>query len=455
MEVVDAVGTLCAATSGADDVVSSTYNGAEAEGAVETANGALDEAWSVPEPAYAAEKRWMAAEAQHLLFGKIGRLWDEAVRDIWVMGTRSKSEMNSVNPAVIRDGCEKARWISPPNPCPADLYQSRMLTRINQADFKCVMAAMDLDHQLSDTSRATKEAEPEEQASERGRAEPEPEPGFYCDHGTFTQVDELGEDRRSERSDVESKPGLEYDVQNLCSSREAERSVADLSGVVGVQLKCRIADTSSGSQRPPAAPRDDARRRGAAALAKTKDIGRIFKGARAEQRPYQPEHPAQIPLPGSPDSKRPAQKQAETRQVQSTGFRFTHRLSASLGRRLRVPSVERDYRRALQQSEATAWARLDAEQNQRRALEARLSAALAENQVEQARLQDEYQKLQATNVRMSEALQQAKTEQQKQLEALEKLAQRRAAEEAEKRNCSQLLRFRPLGQLGLLQFASA
>ncbi|EGZ27077.1 hypothetical protein PHYSODRAFT_320927 [Phytophthora sojae] len=27
-----------------------------------------------------------------------------------------------------------------------------MLTRINQADFKCVMAAMDLDHQLSDTS---------------------------------------------------------------------------------------------------------------------------------------------------------------------------------------------------------------------------------------------------------------------------------------------------------------
>ncbi|EGZ09378.1 hypothetical protein PHYSODRAFT_254629 [Phytophthora sojae] len=67
-----------------------------------------------------------------------------------------------LDPDVVPEAtCEKSRWISPPNPCPADPYQSRMLTRINQADFKCVMAAMDLDHQLSDMSRETKEAEPE------------------------------------------------------------------------------------------------------------------------------------------------------------------------------------------------------------------------------------------------------------------------------------------------------
>ncbi|EGZ11513.1 hypothetical protein PHYSODRAFT_336037 [Phytophthora sojae] len=84
-----------------------------------------------------------------------------------------------------------------------------------------------------------------------------------------------------------------------------------------------------------------------------------------------------IPLPGSPESKRSAPKQAETRQSsETTGEPFSR--------------------------------------------------------AEQARLQEEYRKLQATNVRMSEAQQQAKTEQQKQLEALEKLAQRRAAEEAEK-----------------------
>ncbi|EGZ10912.1 hypothetical protein PHYSODRAFT_249337 [Phytophthora sojae] len=169
--------------------------------------------------------------------------------------------------------------------------------------------------------------------------------------------------------------------------------------------------------------------------------------ARAEQKPYRPEHPAQIPLPGSPESKRPAQKQAETRQVQSTGFRFTHPSvigSAGTTTSDNLPSVERDYRRALQQSEATTWTRLDAEQNQRRALEARLSAALADNQAEQARLQEEYRKLQATNVRMSEAQQQAKTEQQKRLEALEKLAQRRAAEKAEKRKADEVRAQQPL-----------
>ncbi|EGZ21373.1 hypothetical protein PHYSODRAFT_329331 [Phytophthora sojae] len=263
MEVVGTEGAVCAATSGADDVVSSTCNGAEAD-AVETANGARQglehcgrrrsalRRWILIYPAcrrlvvlllvrHAWRKTLEAAYAdEDVRFGKIGRLWDEAVRAIWVLGTGSKSEMTSVNPALIRDGCEKARWISPPNPCPADPYQSRMLTRINQADFKCVMAAMDLDHQLSDTSRAAKEAEPEE--AERSYAESElslecddrsPRSGRGAEWSrvefelnlpsgcgaviqdaemTFTQVDKLGEDRRSDRSDVESEAGVECDV---------------------------------------------------------------------------------------------------------------------------------------------------------------------------------------------------------------------------------------------------
>ncbi|EGZ26251.1 hypothetical protein PHYSODRAFT_327165 [Phytophthora sojae] len=114
-----------------------------------------------------------------------------------------KSKAHSDYNFYLSQLCEKARWISPPNPCPAD-------------HFKCVMAAMDLDHQLSDTSRATKEAEPEVWA------------------------------------ELRSDSGLE---------RRLSRTLqADLNGLQRLQ--------------------DDARRRGAAALAKTKDIGRIFKGAR-------------------------------------------------------------------------------------------------------------------------------------------------------------------------------
>ncbi|GMF57646.1 unnamed protein product [Phytophthora fragariaefolia] len=70
------------------------------------------------------------------------------------------------------------------------------------------------------------------------------------------------------------------------------------------------------------------------------------------------EHLAQIPLPGSPEAKR---------------------------------------------ASATAWARFTAEQEQRKATEARLQAALDNNRREQTTLREEYQKLQATNTQMSDA----------------------------------------------------
>ncbi|EGZ06249.1 hypothetical protein PHYSODRAFT_341532 [Phytophthora sojae] len=78
-----------------------------------------------------------------------------------------------------------------------------MLTRINQADFKCVMTAMDLDHQLSDTSRAAKEAEPEVWAELR--SDPGPER------------------RSSETRDL----SLECDDRSPRSSRGAERNLVE------------------------------------------------------------------------------------------------------------------------------------------------------------------------------------------------------------------------------------
>ncbi|KAE8985519.1 hypothetical protein PR001_g22862, partial [Phytophthora rubi] len=88
--------------------------------------------------------------------------------------------------------------------------------------------------------------------------------------------------------------------------------------------------------------------------------------------------------------------------------------------------------RAAQLKEA-AWARFNAEQNQREATEARLQATLEDNRREQTKLREEHQRLQAANIQMSEAQRTAQTEQRKQLEALEKLAERRVAAESEKR----------------------
>ncbi|KAE9085809.1 hypothetical protein PF010_g20323 [Phytophthora fragariae] len=67
-----------------------------------------------------------------------------------------------------------------------------------------------------------------------------------------------------------------------------------------------------------------------------------------------------------------------------------------------------------------AWARFNAEQNQREATDARLQATLDDNRREQTKLREEYQRLQAANTQMSEAQRTAQTEQRKQLEALEK-----------------------------------
>ncbi|EGZ05656.1 hypothetical protein PHYSODRAFT_341872 [Phytophthora sojae] len=63
----------------------------------------------------------------------------------------------------------------------------------------------------------------DEQASERGRAEPDS--SFYCGHRVFTQVDKLGEDRRSERSDVESEHSLDIaDPSSIFNSTNAPRA---------------------------------------------------------------------------------------------------------------------------------------------------------------------------------------------------------------------------------------
>ncbi|KAE9284781.1 hypothetical protein PR003_g26766 [Phytophthora rubi] len=88
--------------------------------------------------------------------------------------------------------------------------------------------------------------------------------------------------------------------------------------------------------------------------------------------------------------------------------------------------------RAAQLKEA-AWARFNAEQNQREATEARLQATLEDNRREQTKLREEHQRLQAANIQMSEAQRTAQSEQRKQLEALEKLVERRVAAESEKR----------------------
>ncbi|EGZ10916.1 hypothetical protein PHYSODRAFT_337684 [Phytophthora sojae] len=179
------------------------------------------------------------------------------------------------------------------------------------------MAAMDRDHQLSDTSRATKEAEPEVWAELRSdfqeaeRSYAEFELSLECDDqsprlgrgaersrvefelnlpsgcGAVAQdaemIDKLGKDRRSERSDVESEPGLECDWSCRSPVEVPGEESLNLSpdsgtdGEVGGTGESRTLQADlNGIQRL----QDDARRRGAAALAKTKDIGRIFKGAR-------------------------------------------------------------------------------------------------------------------------------------------------------------------------------
>ncbi|KAG6610587.1 uncharacterized protein IUM83_06757 [Phytophthora cinnamomi] len=88
-------------------------------------------------------------------------------------------------------------------------------------------------------------------------------------------------------------------------------------------------------------------------------------------------------------------------------------------------------------------------------LEARLNVALADNQAEQLRLREEYQKLQVANAQMSETQQRAQIEQRRQLEALAKLAEQRAAEEAERRKADEARAQYLLGVQKELQEAEA
>ncbi|EGZ29845.1 hypothetical protein PHYSODRAFT_344107 [Phytophthora sojae] len=152
-----------------------------------------------------------------------------------------------------------------------------MLAHINQAHFKRIMAAMDLDHRLSDTSRATKEAEPESELSpEAERSYAESALSLECDDRSSRSS------REAERSQVESELNLPSSYGAVAQDAEltevpGEESL-DLSPDSGTDDEVggtgeythavyqpgislhwvrllKIADTSSGSQRPPAAPR--------------------------------------------------------------------------------------------------------------------------------------------------------------------------------------------------------
>lgn len=120
------------------------------------------------------------------------------------------------------------------------------------------------------------------------------------------------------------------------------------------------------------------------------------------------EYPVQIPLPGSPESKRASGRKAEVAAARRDqgpvpsvhagieGFWFGNP-GTQLG------TYEMPSQRDLARSEAAAWARFTAEQQQRNATETRLQAALDDNRREQTKLHEEYQKLQATNTHMSDA----------------------------------------------------
>ncbi|EGZ24684.1 hypothetical protein PHYSODRAFT_325773 [Phytophthora sojae] len=190
------------------------------------------------------------------------------------------------------------------------------------------MAAMDLDRQLSGTSRVTKEAETEselspeaersyaeselslecdgrsprssreaersrEQVSGRGGAEPES--SFYCGHGVFTQVDKLAEDEGLSGGTWGPSPASNVMFEVFAQVEKPSGTVvltAKLVVPASTLIRCIIqepayigcdrsrsrtlqADLNSLQQL-----HDDAHRRGAAALAKTKDFGRICKDAR-------------------------------------------------------------------------------------------------------------------------------------------------------------------------------
>ncbi|KAE9006148.1 hypothetical protein PR001_g17274 [Phytophthora rubi] len=158
--------------------------------------------------------------------------------------------------------------------------------------------------------------------------------------------------------------------------------------------------------------------------------------ARMESRTSIADHPAQIPLPGSPESKRTSEWKAEDpgarpdpgpspSEIRSNmeNLRFAYAAAQE--------KAELAIERAARVKEA-AWARFNAEQSQREATEARLQATL-DNRREQTKLREEYQRLQAANTQMSEAQRTTQTEQRKQLEGLEKLAERRVVAESERR----------------------
>ncbi|KAE9274458.1 hypothetical protein PR003_g29602 [Phytophthora rubi] len=159
---------------------------------------------------------------------------------------------------------------------------------------------------------------------------------------------------------------------------------------------------------------------------------------RIEARVPMTKHTAQIPLPGSPGSKRTSEGKAEAAAARpdlgpspsvragTEGFWFGHS-SAQLN------ADEPPAQQNLARSETTAWVRFTAEQEQRKNTEARLQAALEDNRREQTKFHEEYQKLQATNAQMSDAQRRTQVEQRKQLEALERLAEQRVVAETEKR----------------------
>ncbi|KAE8989846.1 hypothetical protein PR001_g21659 [Phytophthora rubi] len=159
--------------------------------------------------------------------------------------------------------------------------------------------------------------------------------------------------------------------------------------------------------------------------------------ARVESRTSIADHPAQIPLPGSPESKRttewrPGDPDTKPDLGPTPSAIRSNMESLRFAYAAAQERAELAIERAAQLKEA-AWARFNAEQNQREATEARLQATLGDNRREQTKLREEHHRLQAANIRMSEAQRTAQTEQRKQLEALEKLAELRVAAEYEKR----------------------
>ncbi|KAE9031344.1 hypothetical protein PR001_g11032 [Phytophthora rubi] len=159
--------------------------------------------------------------------------------------------------------------------------------------------------------------------------------------------------------------------------------------------------------------------------------------AGTESRTSIADHPAQIPLPGSPESKRTSKWRAEDpgarldpgpspSEIRSNmeNLRFAYAAAQE--------KVELAIERAARVKKAS-WARFNAEQSQREATESRLQATLDDNRRKQTKLREEYQRLQAANTQMSEVQRTTQIKQRKQLEALEKLTERRVVAESERR----------------------